>query len=79
MHYTCGSQDGLVRESVDVLLIHEPDRPGQSDWWTDWERFTGPVTVGIGPSTAWVRGSWSSRSPKLVGLTNLASLCGERN
>jgi aryl-alcohol dehydrogenase-like predicted oxidoreductase len=24
-------------------MIHEPDRPGQYDWWTDWERFTGPV------------------------------------
>ena len=34
----------LKRESVDILMVHEPDRPGQHDWWTDWENFTGPVT-----------------------------------
>lgn len=34
----------LKRDSVDILMIHEPDRPGQYDWWTDWESFTGPVT-----------------------------------
>ena len=33
----------LRRESVDLLLIHEPDRPGQFDWWTDWDDFHGPV------------------------------------
>lgn len=33
----------LGRESVDMLMIHEPDRPGQYDWWPDWERFGGPV------------------------------------
>jgi aryl-alcohol dehydrogenase-like predicted oxidoreductase len=33
----------LGREWIDVLLVHEPDRPGQYDWWTDWERFDGPV------------------------------------
>jgi aryl-alcohol dehydrogenase-like predicted oxidoreductase len=25
-------------------MVHEPDRPGMYDWWTDWENFTGPVT-----------------------------------
>ncbi|NLD74518.1 MAG: aldo/keto reductase [Chloroflexi bacterium] len=34
----------LHRDSLDLLLIHEPDRPGQYDWFTDPERFTGPVT-----------------------------------
>lgn len=34
----------LKRESFDILMVHEPDRPGQHDWWTDWESFTGPVT-----------------------------------
>jgi aryl-alcohol dehydrogenase-like predicted oxidoreductase len=34
----------LKRETVDILMLHEPDRPGQHDWWTDWESFTGPVT-----------------------------------
>ncbi len=24
-------------------MIHEPDRPGQYDWWTDIENFQGPV------------------------------------
>ncbi len=34
----------LKRDSVDILMVHEPDRPGQHDWWTNWEDFTGPVT-----------------------------------
>jgi aryl-alcohol dehydrogenase-like predicted oxidoreductase len=34
----------LGRDVIDILMIHEPDRPGQYDWWTDRERFTGPVT-----------------------------------
>lgn len=33
----------LRRDSVDILMIHEPDRPGQYDWWTDWDRPDGPV------------------------------------
>jgi aryl-alcohol dehydrogenase-like predicted oxidoreductase len=33
----------LGRDYLDVLLVHEPDRPGQYDWWTDWDRFEGPV------------------------------------
>lgn len=33
----------LRRDHIDVLLIHEPDRPGQFDWWDDGERFHGPV------------------------------------
>ena len=34
----------LRRDCIDVLLIHEPDRPGQYDWWTDLDRFHGPVS-----------------------------------
>ena len=34
----------LHRDHIDLLLIHEPDRPGQYDWWEDYEKFTGPVT-----------------------------------
>jgi aryl-alcohol dehydrogenase-like predicted oxidoreductase len=33
----------LRRETIDILMIHEPDRPGQYDWFTDWENFHGPV------------------------------------
>ena len=33
----------LGRDQADILMIHEPDRPGQHDWWSDWENFTGPV------------------------------------
>jgi len=33
----------LKRDHIDILMIHEPDRPGQYDWWSDWEAFTGPV------------------------------------
>jgi aryl-alcohol dehydrogenase-like predicted oxidoreductase len=33
----------LKRKHIDLLLIHEPDRPGQYDWWTDYDAFYGPV------------------------------------
>lgn len=33
----------LQRDVIDVLLIHEPDRPRQYDWWTDYLRADGPV------------------------------------
>jgi aryl-alcohol dehydrogenase-like predicted oxidoreductase len=33
----------LKRDHIDLLIVHEPDRPGQYDWWEDWERFGGPV------------------------------------
>lgn len=33
----------LRRDHIDLLLIHEPDRPGQYDWWDSWESFQGPV------------------------------------
>jgi len=33
----------LRRDHIDILMIHEPDRPGQYDWFPDWKRFYGPV------------------------------------
>ena len=33
----------LKRGQIDILMIHEPDRPGQYDWFSDPERFHGPV------------------------------------
>lgn len=33
----------LKREFIDLLMIHEPDRPGQWDWFTDWDHVNGPV------------------------------------
>jgi D-threo-aldose 1-dehydrogenase len=33
----------LKRDYIDILMIHEPDRPGQYDWWSDKERYDGPV------------------------------------
>lgn len=33
----------LKRDTIDILMIHEPDRPGQYDWWPDWENVRGPV------------------------------------
>jgi len=34
----------LGREQIDILMIHEPDRPGEYDWWTDPDHGEGPVT-----------------------------------
>ena len=33
----------LRRETIPILMIHEPDRPGQYDWWDDYDTFHGPV------------------------------------
>jgi aryl-alcohol dehydrogenase-like predicted oxidoreductase len=37
------SLDRLQRDSVDILMIHEPDRPDYFDWWEDRDNYTGPV------------------------------------
>ena len=37
------SLKNLNREYIDVLMIHEPDRPGQYDWWDDMYKADGPV------------------------------------
>ena len=33
----------LGREQIDLLIIHEPDRPKQYNWWTDPQAVDGPV------------------------------------
>lgn len=33
----------LGREHIDMLIIHEPDRPLQYNWWTDPQAVDGPV------------------------------------
>ena len=33
----------LMGRPIDLLMIHEPDRPGQYDWWADKDQFHGPV------------------------------------
>jgi aryl-alcohol dehydrogenase-like predicted oxidoreductase len=38
----------LKRDHIDLLMVHEPDRPGQYAWWDDGEGFHGPVRELIG-------------------------------
>jgi aryl-alcohol dehydrogenase-like predicted oxidoreductase len=38
------SLEFLHRDYIDILMIHEPDRPGELDWWADLRNYTGPVT-----------------------------------
>src|SRR5512133_2049031 len=33
----------LKRDHIDILMIHEPDRPGQYNWWSDPVNFDGSV------------------------------------
>jgi len=33
----------LGRDQIDILMIHEPDRPGQYDFFSDHTAYTGPV------------------------------------
>ncbi len=33
----------LKRDIIDILFIHEPDRPGLYNWFPDWGNFYGPV------------------------------------
>jgi len=33
----------LKRDHVDILMVHEPDRPGQHDWFESWDPVAGPV------------------------------------
>jgi len=33
----------LGRDTIDILMIHEPDRPRQFDWWEDFDSAVGPV------------------------------------
>ena len=34
----------LHRDTIDILMVHEPDRSGQFDWWDDLRTFQGPVS-----------------------------------
>jgi aryl-alcohol dehydrogenase-like predicted oxidoreductase len=57
----------LHREVIDILMIHEPDRPGEFDWYNDGVSFEGPVVdllqelkqeglvkyIGLGGTTAY--------------------------
>ena len=38
----------LGRDSIEVLIIHEPDRPGQYPWWSDPQAVDGPVIEVMG-------------------------------
>ena len=33
----------LGRDTIDILMIHEPDRPRQFDWWDNFDAAQGPV------------------------------------
>ncbi len=33
----------LKRDYIDIIMIHEADRPGQYNWWTDNENCVGPA------------------------------------
>jgi len=33
----------LGRDCIDILMVHEPDRPGQYDWWSNMAAVEGPV------------------------------------
>ena len=43
MHSVEESLRLLGRETIEVLIIHEPDRPQQYNWWTDQQGVDGPV------------------------------------
>lgn len=33
----------LGRDHIDILMVHEPDRPQQYSWWTDYDPLDGPA------------------------------------
>lgn len=33
----------LGRDHIDILMVHEPDRPGQYPWWTSYDPLEGPA------------------------------------
>ena len=33
----------LKLEHIDLLMVHEPERPGRYDWWANRRDYTGPV------------------------------------
>jgi aryl-alcohol dehydrogenase-like predicted oxidoreductase len=42
------SLENLHRDCLDILMIHEPCRPGQIDWFEDYDGLTGPVVDLLG-------------------------------
>ena len=34
----------LKKDVIDILMVHEPDRPGQYDWWDNYDNYHGPVS-----------------------------------
>lgn len=36
------SLKNLNRDYIDIMFFHEPDRPGQYNWWTDNKNYDGP-------------------------------------
>lgn len=38
-----GCLKNLRRDVIDIMMVHEPDRPGQFDWYDDDVSFQGPV------------------------------------
>lgn len=63
----------LGRDCIDILMIHEPDRPGQYDWWTDMVNVRGPVLDLLGE----LKAEGKIRYTGLGGTTTteLAHLC----
>lgn len=63
----------LGRDCIDILMIHEPDRPGQYDWWTDMVNVKGPVLELLGE----LKAEGKIRYTGLGGTTTteLAHLC----
>lgn len=63
----------LGRDCIDILMIHEPDRPGQYDWWTDMVKVEGPVLELLGE----LKAEGKIRYTGLGGTTTteLAHLC----
>ncbi len=60
------SLERLKRDHIDILMVHEPDRPQMYDWWSD-DQYNGPVLdiieefkgqgiidyIGLGSTTAY--------------------------
>ncbi len=67
----------LGRDVIDILMVHEPDRPGQYDWWTDMVNVRGPVLDLLGE----LKAEGKIRYTGLGGTTTseMAHLCRSGN
>jgi aryl-alcohol dehydrogenase-like predicted oxidoreductase len=63
----------LGRDRIDILMIHEPDRALQYDWWTDPLTYDGPVWDAIGALRA--EGTIGAVGIGGTTVTELARLC----